>query len=97
MEIKIYRAVNKVTNVPLSNWGTDKSALEFYAKEWGKPFFIEEAEFVPDRNPYEDAISSIKEMCEKYGDFSDERASDFLNNVRVKCKDVIEYALKHVY
>lgn len=91
MEIKIYRAVNKVTNVPLSNWGTDKGALEFYAKEWGKPLFIEEAEFVTDRNLYEDAINSIKEMCEKYGDFSDERARDFRNNILVKCNDAIKF------
>ena len=43
-------------------------------------------------NPYETAIKSIVEMCKKYGSFSDDRANNFLDNVRVKCKDAIEYA-----
>jgi len=40
------------------------------------------------------AISSIKKMCDSYervGVFTDKRAVDFLNNVRVKCKDAQEY------
>lgn len=43
-------------------------------------------------NPYEATIKSITEMCKKYGSFSDDRANDFLDNVRVKCKEAIEYA-----
>jgi len=43
-------------------------------------------------NPYEAAIKSIAEMCKKYGSFSDDRANDFLDNVRVKCNEAIEYA-----
>lgn len=48
-------------------------------------------------DPFRAAVESILEMCEKYGSFEsiseDERvrANDFLNNIRVKCKDAIEY------
>lgn len=49
-------------------------------------------------NPYKAAIESIAEICEKYGSFSGDtglsRANDFLDNVRVKCKDATEYANK---
>ena len=44
---------------------------------------------------YKIAIESILKMCESYekkGIFTDERAIDFLGNVRVKCKDAIECA-----
>lgn len=44
---------------------------------------------------YKTAIESIFKMCESYekkGIFTDERAIDFLGNVRVKCKDAIECA-----
>ena len=48
-------------------------------------------------NPFKAAVGAIMEMCEKYGSFetisedSRVRANDFLNNVRVKCKDAFEY------
>ena len=48
-------------------------------------------------SPYKVTVEAILEMCEKYGSFEsiseDERvrANDFLNNIRVKCKDAIEY------
>ena len=48
-------------------------------------------------DPFKATVESILEMCEKYGSFEsiseDERvrANDFLNNIRVKCKDAIEY------
>lgn len=48
-------------------------------------------------NPFKAAVEAIMEMCEKYGSFetisedSRVRANDFLNNVRVKCKDAFEY------
>ena len=48
-------------------------------------------------NPFKATVEAIMEMCEKYGSFEsiseDERvrANDFLNNIRVKCKDAIEY------
>lgn len=44
---------------------------------------------------YKTAIESILKMCESYekkGIFTDERAIDFLGNVRVKCKDAIDCA-----
>jgi len=42
-------------------------------------------------NPFKATVESIMEMCEKYAAFKDERANDFLNNIRVKCKDALEY------
>ena len=42
-------------------------------------------------NPYKEVVSSIAEMCDKYKFFSDDRANDFVNNVKVKCKDAKEY------
>lgn len=42
-------------------------------------------------NPYKEVVSSIAEMCDKYKSFSDDRANDFVNNVKVKCKEVKEY------
>lgn len=48
-------------------------------------------------SPYKVTVEAILEMCEKYGSFDSisederERANDFLNNIRVKCKDAIEY------
>lgn len=42
-------------------------------------------------NSFKATVESILEMCEKYGEFDNERANDFLNNIRVKCKDAIEY------
>lgn len=42
-------------------------------------------------NPYKEVVSSIAEMCDKYKSFSDDRANDFVNNVKVKCKDAKEY------
>jgi hypothetical protein len=42
-------------------------------------------------NPYKATIESISQMCAKYGTFADDRANDFANNIRVKCKDAVEY------
>ena len=48
-------------------------------------------------NPYKATVEAIMKMCEDYGSFetvsedSRIRANDFLNNIRVKCKDAIEY------
>ena len=48
-------------------------------------------------DPFRATVESILEMCEKYGSFEsiseDERvrANDFLNNIRVKCKEALEY------
>ena len=42
-------------------------------------------------NPFKATVEAIMEMCEKYAAFKDERANDFLNNIRVKCKDALEY------
>lgn len=42
-------------------------------------------------NPFKATVEAIMEMCEKYAAFKDERANDFLNNIRVKCKDAFEY------
>lgn len=30
-------------------------------------------------------------MCDRYGEFGDDRANDFANNIKVKCKDAMEY------
>ena len=42
-------------------------------------------------DPFRATVESILEMCEKYAAFEDERGNDFLNNIRVKCKDAIEF------
>ncbi len=46
-------------------------------------------------NPYKAAVESIAEMAEKYEPYCwadiDSKLSDFLNNVKVKCKDAMEY------
>ena len=44
---------------------------------------------------YQQVVKGIRDMCDRYeqnGMFTDERARDFLGNVRVKCKDAIECA-----
>ena len=91
MEIKIYRGVNRISDVPLTNWVTDKEELLFHLKERKEDFYIEEAEFASGYDPYKVSIESIKAMCEKYGDFSDERARDFRNNILAKCNDAIKF------
>lgn len=42
-------------------------------------------------DPFRATVESILEMCEKYAAFEDERGNDFLNNIRVKCKEALEY------
>ena len=42
-----------------------------------------------DYNPYKVIIESIAEMCERYSHTTDWK--DFYDNVKVKCKDAIEY------
>ena len=91
MEIKIYRGVDRISDVPLTNWVTDKEELLFHLKERKEDFYIEGAEFTSGYDPYKVSIESIKAMCEKYGDFSDERARDFRNNILVKCNDAIKF------
>lgn len=50
-------------------------------------------------NPYKAAVESIAEMAEKYEPYCwadiNSKLSDFLNNVKVKCKDAIEYEQLH--
>ncbi len=41
-------------------------------------------------NPYKEVVESIAEMCEKYTSPTS-NLSDFLDNVKVKCKDAKEY------
>ena len=44
---------------------------------------------------YQQVVKGLRDMCDRYeqnGMFTDERARDFLGNVRVKCKDAIECA-----
>lgn len=61
--------------------------------------FLEFLESLRDRvgkssyDPYKVVVESILAMCEKYEDRMEDKESarDFLNNVRVKCKDAEEY------
>jgi hypothetical protein len=61
--------------------------------------FLEFLESLRDRvgkssyDPYKAVIESILAMCEKYKDRMEDKESarDFLNNIRVKCKDAEEY------
>lgn len=44
---------------------------------------------------YQQVVKRIRDICDRYeqnGMFTDERARDFLGNVRIKCKDAIECA-----
>ena len=44
---------------------------------------------------YQQVVKSLCDMCDRYeqnGVFTDERARDFLGNIRIKCKDAIECA-----
>lgn len=41
-------------------------------------------------NPYKVTVESIVSMVEKY-DYPDSDLQDFYNNIKIKCKDVIEY------
>ena len=43
-----------------------------------------------DYNPYKETVKSISTMVEKYAQFGSD-LQDFYNNVKVKCKDAIEY------
>ena len=44
-------------------------------------------------NPYKETVKSIANMCDKYATKmnNEEDANDFLQNVKVKCKDAIEF------
>ncbi len=44
-------------------------------------------------NPYKETVKSIANMCDKYANKmnNEEDANDFLQNVKVKCKDAIEF------
>lgn len=61
--------------------------------------FLEFLESLRDRvgkasyDPYKTVVGSIREMCDKYESRIEDKESarDFLNNVRVKCKDAKEY------
>lgn len=46
-------------------------------------------------NPYKAAVDSIAEMCERGEFFDYDDAQDFLNNVKVKCKDAKEWDAKY--
>ena len=58
----------------------DKNDLFFADNEPNEPY-----------NPYKAAVESILKMAEKYEPYFCSNLSDFLNNVKVKCKDAIEY------
>lgn len=100
MEIKIYRAV--LDGKPLTNWLTDKEELYhcFVVEHPKRGKITLEEGLLTTSVPFRSTVESIAGMCRKYsanGEFTDARARDFLNNVRVKCNDAIEYALKHGY
>jgi hypothetical protein len=46
-------------------------------------------------NPYKATIESIAEMCKHYDIASHSGLRDFYGNVKVKCKEAIEYDKKH--
>lgn len=53
--------------------------------------FDETCEKIERYNPFKASIESIADMCDRYGEFGDDRANDFANNIKVKCKDAMEY------
>ena len=46
-------------------------------------------------NPYKESIKGILDMCARYDNMLTCDKQDFLDNVRVKCKDAIEYDNLH--
>ena len=53
--------------------------------------FDETCDKIERYNPFKASIESIADMCYRYGEFGDDRANDFANNIKVKCKDAMEY------
>lgn len=50
----------------------------------------EEETVEPDYNPYKETVNAILNMFEKY-DWLTTDKEDFINNIKVKCKDAVEY------
>lgn len=80
----------------------DKEEVQFFTAEgkWSKLFdesdldlFIEVEEEADDYNPYKEVVKSISDMVERYSD-ADSDLIDFYDNVKVKCREAVEYAQK---
>lgn len=82
--------------------GTSRDTL-YYSKE-GRllissecdlDLLIEEVEETDDYDPYKEVVKSISDMVEKYTELqSIEELKDFYDNIKVKCREAIEYDKK---
>jgi len=58
-------------------------------------FIEEEEEETDDYDPYKATVESIADMAERYSELQSlEELKDFYNNVRVKCREAVEYNLE---
>lgn len=70
----------------------DKCACYYFNKGYKKA--LEKQGEKNDYNPYKATVESIVAMVEKYAPF-DANLQDFYDNVKIKCKDAVEYDKKH--
>lgn len=74
-----------------------KEIIAYFKADWAEEEGITRPDWIAwlekqerkDYNPYKVIIESIAEMCERYSHTKDWK--DFYDNVKVKCKDAIEY------
>lgn len=74
-----------------------KEIIAYFKADWAEEEGITRPDWIAwlekqgreDYNPYKVIIESIAEMCERYSQTMDWK--DFYDNVKVKCKDAIEY------
>lgn len=74
-----------------------KEIIAYFKADWAEEEGITRPDWIAwlekqerkDYNPYRVIIESIAEMCERYSHTKDWK--DFYDNVKVKCKDAIEY------
>ena len=64
-------------------WNDDKHEL--------KKIEDEPTPITEDYNPYEAAVKSIAKMCKRYDRMDLDSLQDFYDNVKVKCKDAVDY------
>lgn len=98
---------NRLNRQPKTEWSEEdekmlQRTLECLKNGWRKlPTDIKQIEsWLKSLRPqpqgiYQQVVKGLRDMCDRYeqnGMFTDERARDFLGNVRVKCKDAIDCA-----
>lgn len=63
-----------------------------YENEDALDLFIEEVEETDNYDPYKETVKSIADMVESYSELQSlEELKDFYNNVKIECREAIEY------